>query len=146
MNIPLRVKNLITRYDTSAPYRIAKELNCIVLFAKLPPNVNGFWKRILRRRAIIINENLSEWQQTASFVTNSRTSCAIRDMQLSPCATRHTQAPASRTRRTHSPSVLCPIVTISTSATCAASSRRDGGHKKTAPRVVGRNLYGHIRL
>ena len=65
MNIPLRVKNLITRHDTSDPYRIAKELNCIILFANLPPNVNGFWKRILRRRAIIINENLPEWQQTA---------------------------------------------------------------------------------
>lgn len=42
MNIPLRVKNLITRHDTSDPYRIAKELKCSVLFAKLPPNVNGF--------------------------------------------------------------------------------------------------------
>ena len=65
MNIPLRVKNLITRHDTSDPYRIAKELNFIILFANLPPNVNGSWTRILRPRAIIINENLPEWQQTA---------------------------------------------------------------------------------
>lgn len=65
MNIPLRVKNLIARHDTSAPYRIAKELNCVVILAALPPNVNGFWKRILRRRAIIINEKLEEWQQAA---------------------------------------------------------------------------------
>ena len=65
LNIPLRVRNLVERHDTSDPYRIAKELNCIVIFAPLPPTVNGFWKRILRRRAIIINEKLEEWQQAA---------------------------------------------------------------------------------
>ena len=65
LNIPLRVRNLVERHDTSDPYRIAKELNCIVILAVLPPTVNGFWKRILRRRAIFINENLPEWQQAA---------------------------------------------------------------------------------
>lgn len=65
LNIPLRVRNLVERHDTSDPYRIAKELNCVVIFAPLPPTVNGFWKRILRRRAIIINEKLEEWQQAA---------------------------------------------------------------------------------
>lgn len=60
MNIPLRVKNLVKRYDTSDPYRLAKELNCIVYFVALPPLVNGFWKRTLRRKTIAINENLPE--------------------------------------------------------------------------------------
>ena len=64
MNIPLRVKNLIARHDTSAPYRIAKELNCLIYFVSLPPTVNGFWKRLLNRRIIALNENLPEWQQT----------------------------------------------------------------------------------
>lgn len=65
MNIPLRVKNLIARHDTSDPYRIAKELNCLIYFVSLPPTVNGFWKRLLNRRIIALNENLPEWQQTA---------------------------------------------------------------------------------
>ena len=42
MNIPLRVKNLIARHDTSAPYRIAKELTCLIYFVSLPPTVNEF--------------------------------------------------------------------------------------------------------
>lgn len=65
MNIPLRVKNLINRYDTSDPYQLAKELNCFVYLVDLPPTVNGFWKRTLRRRTIAINENLLEWQRAA---------------------------------------------------------------------------------
>ena len=65
LNIPLRVKNLVDRHDTSDPFRIAKELNCVVIYANLPATVNGYWKRILRRRAIFINENLPEWQQAA---------------------------------------------------------------------------------
>ena len=65
LNIPLRVRNLVEKYDTSDPYRLAKELNCVVLFADLPMTVNGFWKRILRRKLIMINENLTEWQQAA---------------------------------------------------------------------------------
>lgn len=65
MNIPLRVKNLVARHDTSDPYRIAKELNCLVYFVSLPPTVNGFWKRTLRRKTIAINKNLPEWKQAA---------------------------------------------------------------------------------
>ena len=65
LNIPLRVRNLVNRHDTSDPYRIAKELNCSVYFLDLPSTVNGFWKRTLRRRTIAINKNLPEWQQAA---------------------------------------------------------------------------------
>lgn len=65
LNIPLRVRNLVQRHGTSDPFRLAKELNCLVYFIDLPPNVNGFWKRVLQRRTIAINENLPEWQQAA---------------------------------------------------------------------------------
>lgn len=65
LNIPLRVNNLVKIYDTSDPYQLAKCLNCLVYTAKLPPKVNGFWKRMLRRKIIVINENLSEWKQAA---------------------------------------------------------------------------------
>ena len=65
VNIPLRVRNLVRRHDTSDPFRLATELNCIVYFLDLPPTVNGFWKQVLRRRTIAINENLEEWQQAA---------------------------------------------------------------------------------
>ena len=65
LNIPLRVRNLVNRHDTSDPFQLAKELNCSVYFLDLPPTVNGFWKRTLRRRTIAINKNLPEWQQAA---------------------------------------------------------------------------------
>ena len=31
----------------------------------LPPTVNGFWKRVLRKKTIVINQNLLDWQQEA---------------------------------------------------------------------------------
>ncbi len=65
LNIPLRVKNLVTRYDTSDPFRLAKDLNCHVYYINLPPGVNGFWRYVLRSRTIAINENLEDWQQAA---------------------------------------------------------------------------------
>ena len=65
LNIPLRVKNLVARYDTSDPFRLAKDLNCLVYYDALPPGVNGFWRHVLRKRTIAINEELEEWQQAA---------------------------------------------------------------------------------
>ena len=65
LNIPLRVKNLVARYDTSDPFRLAKDLNCLVYYIDLPPGVNGFWRHVLRKRTIAINEELEEWQQAA---------------------------------------------------------------------------------
>ena len=59
MNIPLRVKNLVARHDTSDP------LNCLVYFVSLPPTVNVFWKCLLNRRIIALNKNLPEWKQAA---------------------------------------------------------------------------------
>ena len=65
LNIPLRVKNLVARYDTSDPFRLAKDLNCLVYYVDLPPGVNGCWRYVLRSRTIAINENLEDWQQAA---------------------------------------------------------------------------------
>ncbi|MBP2644357.1 MAG: hypothetical protein H6Q67_2244 [Firmicutes bacterium] len=63
MNIPLRIRNLIARHDTANPYRIAKELKIEIIFTKTPSRVHGFWRRILRRKIIYIDETLSEdWQ------------------------------------------------------------------------------------
>ena len=65
MNIPLRVKNLIKKCDTSDPYRIAKELNIEIVFCDTPEKINGMWRRILRRKYIVISERLTEWQRKA---------------------------------------------------------------------------------
>lgn len=65
MNIPLRVKNLIKKYDTADPYRIAKELKIEVKFCDTPNGINGMWRRLLQKKYIVINENLNEWQRKA---------------------------------------------------------------------------------
>ena len=65
LNIPLRVRNLVRRYATTDPYRIAKDMRCEVMLAPLPDHINGMWRRILRRKYIFINDHLEEWQQTA---------------------------------------------------------------------------------
>ena len=65
MNIPLRVKNIVKKYDTADPYRIAKELHFEVVFCDLPQGINGMWRRILRRKYIVINERLNDWQRRA---------------------------------------------------------------------------------
>lgn len=64
-NIPLRARNLIRRHGTTDPYRIARELGFDVMLLPLPNEVNGLWRRILRRKYIVINDALEEWQQTA---------------------------------------------------------------------------------
>lgn len=64
-NIPLRIKNLIKRAGTSNPFEIAKYLKINVRLVDTPIHVNGFWKRILRRKFIFVNNRLDEWQQKA---------------------------------------------------------------------------------
>lgn len=65
INIPLRVKNLIKKYNTNDPYRIAKELKIEIVFCETPNKINGMWRRILRRKYIVIDKNLNEWQRMA---------------------------------------------------------------------------------
>ena len=64
-NIPLRARNLIRRHGTYDPYRIAREMKFDVMFLPLPSGVNGLWRRILRRKYIVIDDALNEWQRKA---------------------------------------------------------------------------------
>lgn len=59
-NIPLRIKNLIKKYDTSSPYELAKYLNISIYEYDLPPELRGFCVRVLRRKMIFINEAMTE--------------------------------------------------------------------------------------
>jgi Zn-dependent peptidase ImmA (M78 family) len=65
-NIPLRVRNLIKKHSTCDPLRLAKIMNITIMYGQTPHKANGFWRRILRRKYIGINENLEvEWQVQA---------------------------------------------------------------------------------
>lgn len=64
-NIPLRARNLIRKHATCDPYRIAREMGFDVIHLPLPSGVNGLWRRILRRKYIVIDDALNEWQQKA---------------------------------------------------------------------------------
>lgn len=64
-NYKLRIQNLIKKYGTSNPEEIAKHLNINVRYVDTPNHINGFWKRILRRKFIFVNERLDEWQRMA---------------------------------------------------------------------------------
>lgn len=60
MNISLRVKNLVKKYDTCNPYQLAKELHIDIYELDLPPSIRGFFIRPRRRKSIIINRNMTE--------------------------------------------------------------------------------------
>lgn len=60
MNIPLRVKNLVKKYDTYNPYKLAKELHIDIYELDLPTSIRGFFIRPRRRKSIVINSNMSE--------------------------------------------------------------------------------------
>ena len=62
-NIPLRVENLILKYDTANPYQLAKCLNFDIYELDLPSAIRGFLIRPLRRKCIVLNANLSELQK-----------------------------------------------------------------------------------
>lgn len=64
-NIPLRIRNLIRKAGSANPYDIAAYLNITVYPYPLVGHANGFWRRVLRRKYIVVNSNLSEWQQKA---------------------------------------------------------------------------------
>lgn len=64
-NYKRRIQNLIKKYGTSNPEKIARYLNINVRYVDTPNNINGLWKRILRRKFIFVNERLDEWQRMA---------------------------------------------------------------------------------
>jgi Zn-dependent peptidase ImmA (M78 family) len=65
-NIPLRVRNLIKKHSTCDPLRLAKIMNVTIMYGQTPHKANGFWRRILRRKYIGLNEKSGvEWQVQA---------------------------------------------------------------------------------
>lgn len=62
-NIPLRVKNLVRKYDTCNPYQLAEDLNIDILELDLPEAIRGFFVRPLRRKMIVINANLDDTEK-----------------------------------------------------------------------------------
>lgn len=65
-NIPLRVRNLVKKHNTADPMRLAKKMNICIMNGQTPNKANGFWRRVLRRKYIGLNEQLeNEWQKQA---------------------------------------------------------------------------------
>lgn len=63
LNISLRVRNIIKKFNTSDPYKIAKHLKVEIITTNVPQRVHGFWRRILRKKIIFIDKKLTEeWQ------------------------------------------------------------------------------------
>ena len=62
MNVKLRVLNLIARHRTRNPFKLARALNIEIIYQDLG-EVRGFFKKILRRKYIFINSELSEFEQ-----------------------------------------------------------------------------------
>lgn len=63
LNIKLRVKNLVPKYDTANPYELARCLGIDIYELKLPSNVRGFLIRPLRRKMIFLNNDLDEFER-----------------------------------------------------------------------------------
>jgi len=62
MDIKLKVLNLIVKYGTKNPFKLAKKLNIEVLIEDLG-EVRGLFKRVLRRKFIFINSKLNEFDK-----------------------------------------------------------------------------------
>lgn len=66
-NIKLRVSNLIKKFQTNNPYFIANGLDITIKVHKLPLNVRGYFARALRRKYIVLNGNLPEFNQKVTL-------------------------------------------------------------------------------
>ena len=62
MDIQLKVLNLIKKYGTNNPFKLAKKLNIEIIIDDLG-EVRGLFKKILRRKFIFINSKLNESDQ-----------------------------------------------------------------------------------
>ena len=58
-NIKLRVSNLVKKYGTANPFELANELNIRVLNLDLPDSIHGCLVKVLRRKFILLNQNLN---------------------------------------------------------------------------------------
>ena len=62
MDIRLKVLNLIVKYGTKNPFKLAKKLNVEILIEDLG-EVRGLFKKVLKRKFIFINSKLSEFDK-----------------------------------------------------------------------------------
>jgi hypothetical protein len=58
----LRVKNLVEKYNTSNPYTLCEKLNIEIRYFYYE-GIKGFFRRILKRKYIVINEKLDEYSK-----------------------------------------------------------------------------------
>lgn len=61
-NMKLRVKKLVEKYNTSNPYILCEKLNIEIRYFYYE-GIKGFFKRILKRKYIVINEKLDEYSR-----------------------------------------------------------------------------------
>lgn len=59
-NIKLRVRNLVSKADTANPFQIAHFLRIPIVYAELPSQIRGYITRPLRRKTIVLNDQLDE--------------------------------------------------------------------------------------
>lgn len=58
------ISKLIKKYKTNDPFAIATSMNILIRFADLPEGTRGFYYRILRRRFIVLSNDLTdEWSR-----------------------------------------------------------------------------------
>ncbi|CAK7065023.1 MULTISPECIES: ImmA/IrrE family metallo-endopeptidase [Fusobacterium] len=62
MDIKKKVDNLIKKYETSNPFLLCKYLKITILFLELG-KTKGYFKKTLRKKFIIINSELSEFER-----------------------------------------------------------------------------------
>lgn len=60
MDIQRQTKKLFRKYQTNCPFTIAKMLNIHVVYLDLPMSVKGYCQHVLRRKFIVLNQNLEE--------------------------------------------------------------------------------------
>lgn len=59
-----KISRLVRRFKTNDPFTIAKGLNINIRYADLGATTRGVYCRMLRRRFIVINQNIDElWQR-----------------------------------------------------------------------------------
>lgn len=61
-NIKLRVENLIKKYNTRNPYKLCEKLKIIIFYTDLG-GIKGYYKKVLKNKYIVINENLDDYSR-----------------------------------------------------------------------------------
>lgn len=58
LNIKVRVKNLVNKYRTGNPFQLASDLGITIVRLPLPDDIRGFLVHVLRRKYIVLSEDL----------------------------------------------------------------------------------------